>query len=55
MLAVFGLGGWEILLILAVLGMMVAVPLGILAIVLFIVRRQKQSLPPPATGSQTQH
>ena len=39
------LGGWELLLIAAVLGVLVGVPLLILAIVLFIVNRQKKAQP----------
>jgi hypothetical protein len=41
MLAVFGIGGWELLLIAAVFGVIVGVPLIILAIVLLVVNRQK--------------
>ena len=42
------IGGWELLLIAAVLGVLVGVPLLILAIVLFVANRRKrvQSVPP---------
>ena len=40
------IGGWELLLIAAVLGVLVGVPLLILAIVLLVVNRQKKTLPP---------
>ena len=36
------IGGWELLLIAAVLGVLIGVPLLILAIVLFVVNRQKK-------------
>ena len=39
-------GGWELLLIAAVLGVLVGVPLLILAIVLLVVNRQEKTPPP---------
>ena len=44
MLAAF-IGGWELLLIAAVIGMTVGVPLLIVAIVLLLVNRRKQAPP----------
>jgi hypothetical protein len=55
MLAVFGLGGWEILIILAVLGVMIAVPLVILGVVLLILHQQKKSSPPILTQQHVGH
>lgn len=40
------IGGWELLLIAAVLGILVGVPLLILAIVPLVVNRRKQAQPP---------
>ena len=42
MLAAF-IGGWEILFILLALGVLVAVPLAVVAIVLLLLRRQKKT------------
>ena len=56
MMAVFAPGGWEILLILAVLAMMVAVPVIVVAIVLLANRqRTKPNLqqPPPIQPQQS--
>ena len=52
MLAAF-IGGWELLLIAVVLGVMIGVPLVIVVIVLFVVNRQKRNAPPPVPTSQT--
>lgn len=41
------IGGWELLLIAAVLGMMIGVPLVIVVIVLFVVNRKKGNGGPP--------
>ena len=44
------IGGWELLLITAVLGGVIGVPLIIVAIILFVVNRKKgdgPSIPPP--------
>ena len=41
------IGGWELLIIAAVLGVLVGVPLLVLAIVLFIVNRRKNVPSPP--------
>ncbi|HEY0551706.1 MAG TPA: hypothetical protein VGF13_19025 [Verrucomicrobiae bacterium] len=48
MIAAFvGLGGWEILLILALFAMMIAVPLVVLLIVLLVNRRKNNTRPAP--------
>ena len=52
MLAAF-IGGWELLLIAVVLGVLVGVPLVIVVIVLFVVNRQKMNAPPLVPTSQT--
>ena len=41
------IGGWELLLIAAVLGVLVGVPLLILALVLFVVNRRNEPPRPP--------
>ena len=46
------IGGWELLLIALVLGVMVGVPLIVVAIVLFVVNRRKNAAPP---ALQEQH
>ena len=51
MLAVFGLGGWELLLIAMVVGMMIGIPLIVVAIVLFVVNRRK-TVPPVVSNQQ---
>ena len=57
MMAVFGLGGWEILLILIIFGTMIAVPLAVLLIVLLINRQKNKThlaqQPPPIQTQQT--
>ena len=47
-LAVFGIGGWELLLIAVLLSVVVGVPLVIIAIVLLFVNRQKKNALPPS-------
>ena len=51
MLAAF-IGGWELLLIAVVLGVMLGVPLVIVVIVLFVLNRQKKNAQPPVPTSQ---
>jgi 4-amino-4-deoxy-L-arabinose transferase-like glycosyltransferase len=57
MMAVFGIGGWEIVLILAVFAMMIAVPLIVLLIVLLVNRQGNKarlaSQPPPIQPQQS--
>lgn len=45
------IGGWELLLIAAVLGVMIGVPLIVVAIVLFVVNRRK-AVPPSISNQQ---
>jgi hypothetical protein len=57
MIAAFGIGSWEIVLILAVFAMMIAVPLVVLLIVLLVTRQKNKtrlaSQPPPIQPQQS--
>jgi O-antigen ligase len=46
------IGGWELLLIAAVLGVMIGVPLIVVAVVLFVVNRKK-NLPPEISSQRS--